>query len=188
MEIYDIDGLKAAISGGFEPKYVFFWGHTGRGYGPIGAECLSQWYPAPFTDQGRIYPTAEHWMMVGKAELFGDDDIAHKLMQSHDPGQAKALGRQVRGFDEAVWAAHRVERVVQGNRLKFEQNIELRQFLVRTGSKVLVEASPNDRIWGIGLAADDERARTPSQWRGENLLGFALMRVRGLLCGDEDPA
>ena len=87
----------------------------------------------------------------------------------------------MRGFDEARWSAARREIVLLGNLKKFQQNPPLAKFLLSTGSCVLVEASPVDRVWGIGLAADDERAANPLQWRGENLLGFALMEVRDRL-------
>ena len=97
------------------------------------------------------------------------------------PRQAKDLGRRVRGFDEEKWVATRFELVVRGNLAKFDQHANLREFLLGTGERVLVEASPVDRIWGIGLAADDERAEKPGLWRGLNLLGFALMEVRRAL-------
>jgi ribA/ribD-fused uncharacterized protein len=84
----------------------------------------------------------------------------------------------VRGFSEDRWAAARYEMVVAGNVAKFTQHDDLRRYLVSTSDRVLVEASPLDRVWGIGLAEDDERAHAPSRWRGRNLLGFALMEVR----------
>ena len=102
---------------------------------------------------------------------------AHRAAAPH-PGAAKALGRQVRGFDEQRWAEHRFDAVVTGNMAKFGQHRQLRDFLTSTGSRVIVEASPRDRVWGIGLAADDERAQSPERWPGLNLLGFALMEVR----------
>ena len=83
-----------------------------------------------------------------------------------------------RGFDEERWAEHRFEVVVTGNMAKFGQHRQLRDFLTSTGSRVIAEASPRDRVWGIGLAADDERAQSPERWPGLNLLGFALMEVR----------
>jgi ribA/ribD-fused uncharacterized protein len=95
-----------------------------------------------------------------------------------NPWAAKQLGRRVRGFVEKQWIDARYSFVVRGNLAKFTQNPPLGEFLVKTARTVLVEASPVDRIWGIGLAADDERAVNPEQWRGLNLLGFALMEVR----------
>jgi ribA/ribD-fused uncharacterized protein len=120
-------------------------------------------------------------MMVRKAELFGDQETLAAILSSSSPSEAKSLGRTVRGFDEEHWIAHRFETAVRGNFAKFGQNAELEDWLLVTGNAVLVEASPVDRIWGIGLAADDKRAREPHKWRGLNLLGFALMKVRHLL-------
>ncbi|MFC4310294.1 NADAR family protein [Steroidobacter flavus] len=158
-------------------KFLFFWGHK-TSKKEVTATCFSQWYEAAFTVDGQRYPTAEHFMMAEKAALFGDQATRAKVLRASNPGAAKALGRQVRGFDETVWMEKRFDIVVRANEAKFSQNLELRQFLKNTGSRVLVEASPVDRIWGIGLAQDDERAKNPNSWLGLNLLGFALMRVR----------
>jgi len=108
----------------------------------------------------------------------GDAEAAAQILAAPHPGAAKALGCQVRGFDEQRWAEHRFEGVVAGNMAKFGQHPQLRDFLAGTGSRVLVEASPQDRVWGVGLVADDERAVSPARWPGLNLLGFALMEVR----------
>ena len=163
---------------GVQPQYLFFWGHRPPAGGGVGKGCLSQWWPAPFTVNGVRYPTAEHFMMAGKALLFGDPQLAEQIVTVSHPGAAKALGRKVPGFDEQRWAAQCFGIVVAGNVAKFSQHPELGQFLLATGDRVLVEASPQDRVWGIGLAADDERAATPRTWQGLNLLGFALMEVR----------
>ena len=93
-----------------------------------------------------------------------------------DPGAAKALGREVENFVEAEWEAHRFDIVVRGNAGKFAQNAELRTYLLHTGEKVLVEASPVDLIWGAGVAAEDPCVESPDRWPGANLLGFALMK------------
>jgi ribA/ribD-fused uncharacterized protein len=164
-------------------KYVFFWGDTPRRDGGIDNSCLSQWYSAPFLVDGVRYATAEHWMMAGKARLFGDTAAEAAVIAAGHPQQAKAIGREVRGFDTEVWNRHRFELVVDGNVQKFGQNEALKSYLLGTGSRVLVEASPVDRIWGIGLAATDDRAEHPAQWRGLNLLGFALMQARQKLAG-----
>ncbi|TDE51217.1 NADAR family protein [Nonomuraea mesophila] len=103
------------------------------------------------------------------------------MLAAGHPGEAKALGRTVRGFDEATWNAHRYGIVVRGNIAKFGQHAELAAFLKGTSNRVLVEASPLDRVWGIGLAATDERAASPTTWLGLNLLGFALMAARDAL-------
>jgi ribA/ribD-fused uncharacterized protein len=100
------------------------------------------------------------------------------VLHAASPGAAKAFGREVRGFDETVWVENRFSIVVRANAAKFGQNPALNRFLRQTGSRVLVEASPVDRIWGIGIARDSEEAKNPNLWRGLNLLGFALMQVR----------
>lgn len=170
--------LMHALEQGQRFKYVYFWGHTPKHQGSVDASCFSQWFPAPFVVDGIEYPTAEHFMMVKKAELFGDSAIVEKMLSGTDPGKVKALGRQVSGFRDELWNQHRFEIVVQGNYAKFSQNAELKEFLLATKKRVLVEASPYDRVWGVGLDAGREEIQDPRQWRGENLLGFALMAVR----------
>ncbi|HEY0680890.1 MAG TPA: NADAR family protein [Steroidobacter sp.] len=172
-----VEDLRNRFNAGQRLKFVFFWGHTRSG-DQVTASCFSQWYGAPFVVDGQRYATAEHFMMAEKAALFGDEETRQQVLHAPNPGAAKALGRKVRGFNEKVWQEHRLNIVVRANRAKFSQNPELEQFLKLTGSKVLVEASPYDRIWGVGLASEDERIGDPNQWRGLNLLGFALMRVR----------
>lgn len=144
---------------------------------------MSQWYPARFEVDGVPFATAEHYMMYRKALLFSDHDAAEKIRRAPNPGAAKALGRSVRGFVESVWLEHRSAIVEDGNYAKFSQSAELREYLVNTKQRVLVEASPVDRVWGIGLSADDEDVQNPLKWRGLSLLGFALMRVRERLAG-----
>jgi ribA/ribD-fused uncharacterized protein len=97
------------------------------------------------------------------------------------PGDVKACGRAIQGYDDELWGARRYGVVVEGNVAKFGQDPDLLSYLVSTAGRVLVEASPLDRVWGIGLAADDIRAARPAQWRGQNLLGFALMDARDQL-------
>lgn len=172
-----LDALRARFNAGEPLKFVYFWGHQKPRTG-LTATCFSQWYEAPFVVDGQSYPTAEHYMMAEKAALFGDRVTQAKILEASNPGAAKALGRQVVGFEETRWMAHRFEIVCRANRAKFSQNEALGSYLKQTGSRVLVEASPVDRIWGIGLAQDDARAHDPNLWRGLNLLGFALMRVR----------
>lgn len=161
--------------------FVFFWGYQVRADGQLGPSCLSQWWPADFTVDGIDYPTAEHYMMAEKARLFGDQEILERILAAPEPSQAKALGRKVSGFASGVWEERRLEIVVRGNLAKFGQNADLQAYLLGTAPRRLVEASPVDRIWGIGLAADDPRALDPAQWQGLNLLGEALMRVRAQL-------
>jgi ribA/ribD-fused uncharacterized protein len=170
-----------ALSG--RVTYLFFWGHRPQPDGSVGSGCLSQWWPAGFTVDGVRFRTAEHYMMWRKAMLFGDRAMAERVLAAGRPRDAKMLGRGVAGFDDRKWAAERFEIVASGSRAKFGQHPELRDWLVGTGDRVLVEASPTDRVWGIGLAASDERAADPARWRGLNLLGFALMRARDQLRG-----
>ncbi|MEU5957743.1 NADAR family protein [Streptomyces sp. NPDC047525] len=177
-KIDSVDALVHAVRAGERVKYLHFWGHRPRQDGTLGSSCLSQWWPAPFTVDGVEYGTAEHWMMASKARLFADPEAEATILAARTPAEAKNAGRLVRGFDEAVWDRERFGIVVEGSVHKFASTEPLRSFLLGTGSRVLVEASPMDRIWGIGLAADDERAQDPEKWRGPNLLGFALMGAR----------
>ncbi|WBB76189.1 NADAR family protein [Micromonospora sp. WMMD1128] len=181
MLIRSVAELTVALDSGAPVTFLHFWGHRPQRDGGVGAGCLSQWWPAAFTVDGRHFATAEHWMMWHKATLFGDHAIAEEVLAATHPHRAKAFGRQVRGFDEAVWTARRWEIVVAGSVAKFGQHEPLRRFLLGTGERVLVEASPTDRVWGIGLAAGDPRATDPATWRGANLLGFALMEARATL-------
>ncbi|MGW0467979.1 NADAR family protein [Streptomyces sp. NPDC003027] len=186
-----IEELTQQVSRGEKVKWLHFWGHRPRPDGQLSASCLSQWWPSPFEVDGVRYATAEHWMMAAKARLFGDEEAERAALAARSPAAAKKAGRLVRGFDEAVWERERFGIVVEGSVHKFASDEALRGFLVGTGGRsemgvppaegrgrVLVEASPLDRIWGIGLAADDPRAKDPSRWRGLNLLGFALMEAR----------
>ena len=162
-------------------KYLFFWGHQPERDGSIGRGCLSQWWPCTFDVEGQRFASAEHYMMWRKALLFDDTAVASRVLAASSPGEAKALGRVVSGFSAETWEAARLDIVIAGNLAKFGQNPPLASYLLATGSRVLVEASPLDRIWGIGLAADDPRALDPASWQGLNLLGEALMSVRATL-------
>lgn len=130
---------------------------------------------------GREFPSAEHYMMWSKAMLFGDIERAEAVLQAHSPAQAKDIGRSVAGFDEDIWVDNRWRIVVEASVAKFGSDPELRAYLLGTAHRVLVEASPVDMIWGIGLPADSDMADDPEQWRGLNLLGFALMEARDRL-------
>jgi ribA/ribD-fused uncharacterized protein len=178
------DELVRLVKAGRSPHYLLFWGHRPLPNGEIGKPCFSQWWPATFVVDEIRYPTAEHFMMAQKALLFGDEAARAQILSAATPKAAKELGRRVKNFDEAVWEASRFQFVVEGNQAKFGQNPELGRFLLGTGDKVLVEASPVDRVWGIGLAANDVRATNPETWPGLNLLGFALMEVREWLATD----
>ncbi|MEV5188203.1 NADAR family protein [Streptomyces werraensis] len=172
------EALIEAVRAGERVKYLHFWGHRPLPDGRVGASCLSQWWPSPFTVDGVEYATAEHWMMAAKARLFDDTEGERRVLAAGHPSEAKKAGRLVRGFDEEIWRRERFGIVVEGSVHKFAAHGELRSFLLNTGDRVLVEASPVDRVWGIGLAADAEAANDPTRWRGPNLLGFALMEAR----------
>ena len=162
-------------------KFLFFWGHQPEKDGSIGKGCLSQWWPSAFQVDGIEYLTAEHWMMAQKALLFGDAEVFQQICAATTAAEAKQLGRTVRNYQDDIWVAHRFAIVKAGNWHKFSQNEALATFLLQTKQRVLVEASPVDPIWGIGIAADHPNAHDPAHWQGLNLLGFALMEVRDQL-------
>ncbi len=178
---YDLDWLLSQQGGGTRQKYVYFWGHRKRPDNAVTKACFSQWWSSPFEVDGNRYATAEHWMMAEKARLFEDEIRYAEILNSESPGKAKALGRQVLNFDQSVWNKSKYDVAVQGNFHKFTQHEDLGNFLRNTGNRILVEASPVDRIWGVGLEQKDPMIEKPSKWRGQNMLGFALMTVRDLI-------
>jgi len=178
---YNLDWLKERAAKKENIKYIFFWGHTNKTDEEIGKFVFSQWFPAPFTVAGVEYKTSEHWMMAQKANLFDDQEIFQKVIQAEKPGEAKDLGRLITWFDDAKWNKWKYEIVVEGSIHKFSQNKKLRDYLLSTNDRVLVEASPIDTIWGIGLGQDSDAVENPQLWKGENLLGFALMEARDVL-------
>jgi ribA/ribD-fused uncharacterized protein len=147
------------------------------------ANPFSQWFPCTFTVGENTFNCAEQFMMHGKAMLFEDAESAAKILAAAHPRQHKALGRKVTPFDDAVWKKERIAIVRAGSRAKFTQNPELLDKLLATKGTTLVEASPYDKIWGIGLAATDARAKDPAQWKGQNLLGKILTELRDELLG-----
>lgn len=175
---YSTEKLIANESAGNRNKFLFFWGHQPSKDGSITKTCFSQWWLGAFTVEGITYPTAEHWMMAKKAILFEDDKVLEKILQAKSPAEAKKLGRQVKNYQDEVWVTNRYEIVKEGNSHKFSQNEALKDFLLNTADRVLVEASPVDSVWGIGMAADHKDIENPEKWKGLNLLGFALMEVR----------
>lgn len=162
-------------------KYIFFWGHHPKKDGSITKSCLSQWFDCTFCIDGITYNTAEQYMMSQKALLFNDMDIYRHIIQAKHPNECKTLGRQVKNFDLQVWQEHQTKIVIDGNLAKFSQNENLKEFLLSTNDRILVEASPYDTIWGIGLSSQTPNIENPYTWRGTNLLGFCLMEVRDRL-------
>jgi len=177
LNILTRDQLVDYVNSGNKAEFVFFWGPQEQD-GEVSKSCLCQWYESSFEEDGKVFVTAEHYMMYHKAILSGDIVSSEKILKTVSPAEAKLLGRKVTGFDVALWDKKKFDVVVNGNIAKFSQNKELSEFLINTGECVLVEASPVDRIWGIGLAQDNPASENPNSWNGLNLLGFALMKVR----------
>ncbi len=184
--IYNIADLKQAYQEGKPMKFLFFWGHTPPADGSITETCLSQWWSCKFEADGVEYCCAEQFMMAEKARMFGDKEMLFRIMETTIPKEMKGYGRAVSGFEKEVWDAACYEIVKRGNEAKFSQNPELWEFLRKTKNRILVEASPRDRIWGIGMGRDDPDAQCPLKWRGTNLLGFALTEVRDALLEKEE--
>ncbi len=178
---YDINWLTEKFENGETLKFIYFWGHTNKYNEAVGKFCFSQWYPSSFIVDNITYKTAEHWMMAHKALLFGDTKSFDKIIASDKPGEAKELGRRVLGYEEETWNEKKFEIVKLGNIHKFNQHPDFADYLLKTENRVLVEASPVDTIWGIGLPADSKDIDNIYAWPGQNLLGFALMEVRDFL-------
>lgn len=175
---YMRDIIVKRYNDGERMKYIFFWGHRPSADGSITKSCFSQWFDCRFTVDGVEYSTAEQYMMSQKALLFGDEKIYSEIMKASHPNEFKSLGRKILEFDEKVWDKHKTDIVIKGNTAKFSQNENLKYFLLNTNNRILVEASPYDKIWGIGMKSYCEN---PNLWDGENLLGFCLMEVRDII-------
>jgi len=177
--------------GGVDNDYVMFWQVSKNVLAGkskvIDQSCLSQWYPSEFTIYNITFYNAEQFMMYCKARFFGNYLIATKILETSDPDEIKKLGRQVDPFNPVKWAKVAPTFVEIGNIEKFRQNPLLKNYLMDTGNRVLVEASPYDKEWGIGLTSDDSRATDRSQWAGKNLLGKALEDTRGYLKANNNP-
>ena len=139
---------------------------------------LSNWYVSSFTVNKIRFSSMEQYMMYEKALLFQDQEAAEKILQTDNAADIKALGRSVQHFDDKIWIKVREEIVYKGVREKFRQNPELAENLEKTGEEIIAECAVKDRIWGIGLSMKDENRHCIDRWRGQNLLGKILMRVR----------
>lgn len=139
---------------------------------------FSQWHATPFELHGTTFVTAEQWMMFAKAILFNDQDRAAQIIANPDPGTQKRLGQEIVGFDQSLWDTWKIDIVYRGSVAKFSQNGGALRQLRNTDSSMLVEANPRDWIWGIGRALDDPVGHAPVNWRGQNLLGRILTKVR----------
>lgn len=177
---YNVEAIKEVISKDPEVKFVYFWGEK-PGKNGVTETCLSQWYDVIFEVDGVKYHTAEQYMMAQKALLFKDEEVFGEIMAATNPRDYKKLGRKIKNFDPKAWDEKKYEIVVNGNKAKFGQNPELKEYLLSTGTAILAEASPYDKIWGIGLYPSNAAKGTVEDWRGQNLLGFALMEVRDFL-------
>lgn len=178
---YSLKDLIKEYNSGNRIKYIFFWGHQPSKTGELTKSCFSQWWKCNFSDDDGDYNCAEQYMMSKKALLFGDIDIYKEIMKSKHPKEIKALGRKIRNFSEDVWNEEKYSIVLNGNYAKFSQNKELRDYLIETKNRVIAEASPYDNIWGIKMSTDNPKVENPIAWKGQNLLGFALMEVRNEL-------
>ncbi|MBQ3664575.1 MAG: NADAR family protein [Lachnospiraceae bacterium] len=181
---YTVYMIRDDYLAGKKQNYHFFWGHKPSEDGSITKSCLSQWWHCEFEINGQKYSCMEQFMMASKARLFQDDDILKNILHTSDPYTIKELGRKVKGFREDLWNNHKFSIVFYGNYQKFSQNQELKEYLIATKDSILAEASPYDAIWGIKMSENDVDAENPMKWRGQNLLGFALMQVRDCLMED----
>lgn len=141
-------------------------------------DYMSNWYESPFEINGIKFNCAEQYMMYSKAMMFSDTYIAQKVLQTTVPREQKALGRKVRNFDNTLWEEKRLQVIYEGCLAKFQQNGELKNKLLSTGDLHLAEASPYDKIYGIGLDENHQDSTVPEKWKGLNLLGEVLMSVR----------
>lgn len=155
-------------------QFYFFWESSSK---------FSQWYPSSINEMDQIFTSAEQYMMYHKAELFLDRKIAKKILLEGEPREIKKLGRQIKYFDEILWDFNKINIVYNGNKLKFMQNEEFKKLLVSTSGLTLVEASPDDTVWGIGLSEKDNRSLNRKSWLGKNLLGEILTQIRYELMG-----
>jgi ribA/ribD-fused uncharacterized protein len=151
-------------------KYVFFWNGI-----------YSQWHKVPMVVDGIEYNSCEQYMMHRKALLFGDTETANLILAEKNPREQKKFGRMVKNFDKALWDKKCLAIVYEGNLAKFSQNEDLKRELLSTRDRILVEASPVDFIWGIGMHEDDEGVENPKNWKGLNLLGQAITLVKQTL-------
>ncbi len=183
--VYNLNDLRDVYEKGQSLRFVFFWKHTPEPDGRISETCLSQWWSCRFSADGTEYSCAEQFMMAEKARMFGDREMLKKILEAVHPKEMKAYGRAVRNFDKERWDGACYEIVKRGNEAKFSQNPDLWEYLKGTRNRILVEASPRDQIWGIGMGKSNPDAQNPLKWRGTNLLGFALTEVRDQLLSRE---
>ena len=168
--VYTLDNLKNECQNGTTYSFLFFWGHTSPPDGGINQSCLSQWWMQDFEVNGVNYLCAEQYMMAEKARLFDDAKMLKNIMRTTSPKEMKAFGRAIHNFEKDVWDVNCVQIVKDAANAKFSQNPELLAYLLGTKNCILVEASPMDKIWGIGMGKDNPDSKNPLKWRGLNLL------------------
>jgi len=139
---------------------------------------LSNWYMSDFVADNIKFTSMEQYMMYKKAQLFNDKEIMQEILSIDNVGKIKMLGRSVKNYDEVMWNGVRQIVVYEGLYAKFSQNESLREKLLATENDILAECAVSDCIWGIGLAMNDDKRLSTEEWRGQNLLGFAIMQVR----------
>ncbi len=139
---------------------------------------FSQWHKSEFKIDNLTFNSAEQYMMYGKSKLFNDNEVAEKIMNTKNVREQKYLGREVKNFDLEIWNQNALDIVYKGNKAKFEQNPECLNLLLSTKGKTIVEASPYDNVWGIGLPSDNEDSQNPLKWKGTNWLGIVLTELR----------
>jgi len=146
----------------------------------LGSE-FSNWYMCNFTYKDYTFHNSEQAFMWEKANTFKDKESAELILKTPKPNENKQLGRKVKNFDSFVWANVSYDIMRDVNFEKFSQNADLKEFILSTGDKIIVEASPTDLIWGVGLDCDDPKILDEKNWKGKNLLGKVLMEVRAML-------
>jgi ribA/ribD-fused uncharacterized protein len=181
---FNTNRIEFGLSGGdishYEPdllveEYYYFWETK---------HPFSQWHKCSFEFEGIIFTSAEQYMMYGKAILFRDFETAKKILATKNVREQKNLGRQVKNFDKRIWDFNAPIIVYNGNKAKFTQNQEFLELLMSTKGKTIVEASPDDKIWGIGLSKDQDQANSIFTWEGTNWLGIVLTELREELFGN----
>lgn len=156
-------------------KYIFFWGGI-----------FSQWYNSKVVIDGKRFNCLEQWMMYNKAVLFNDANHARLIMSSNNPKQQKTYGRRIKGFKKDKWEKVAYDIVKRGNYEKFTQNQDLKKELLETGNLTFVEASPYDKIWGIGMRENAPGIEDEKNWQGRNLLGKAITEVRDIIKNENE--
>lgn len=180
--LFDFYDVRSFVDSKAQEAFYNVWGEQVRFHKLTPfyhtAHPFSQWHKVSFSDGKYRFSSAEQYMMFQKAILFGDNQTAMQILKTSNPRKQKQLGREIQGFNQSTWDKEKKSIVYKGNYLKFTQNAELLEALLATQGTLLVEASPTDKIWGVGMGLDTPELYIPSKWKGENLLGFILTQLR----------